>query len=688
MRTDLDRLLLLLSLAPLLASCSRNGDAPTAVSPAEGPARGGDVVTISGSFGDQPTVTFGDKEATLQSSDGGSIKVKAPPGIAGTVDVSVTVGAQKAVLEKAYTYRALPLTLIDVAWSVLPPLPVEGGGASIADADGNKHADVFQAGRAEGVWIYPNKGLGQFEEPIQITVDAVDSTTALITPVDVNAVATGDFDGDGKTDLFIGATSGTPSQVMLGDGAFGFQISDGALPDIFGTGQRAVVADLDGDGHLDVITTGSATTAKGTAGLVILRNDGGGTFTDVTTLKIPDLPFAPTGVAVADVDGDGDPDLFFGADQEPCRLYLNDGKGAFKRAAPDALPYDPTPGAGIPALGDFDGDGSPDIYLPTTTQDRVLFNDGTGHFTDLTDVRLGPDATAGASATLADLDLDGHLDVAAIDGNGRVRLYRNDGTGRFFDYSQEIAGNDGHLPAIDIAVADLDEDGAPDLFVSRQDLSRAALLVDWSPLSAPDPDKDGVPTGVDNCPTVPNADQASLYGLPFRCDSRTTCAAATGCELHAFSGWAYLFCKTAAPWDAAQAACASFGANLVTVTSADENSFLTSLGAADLWIGYTDAAMEGTFVWADGGDSTFTNWGMSQPDNSGGDENCVELLADGTWNDIVCSGAHAYVCKDLRQKTPGPGTACDCTMGGELPDGGAAVCAPDGGVDGGADAGP
>jgi len=686
-RPDRERLALALSLASLVVACSSGEGKLAAVSPAQGTARGGEVVTLTGSdFPSNPVVRFGETQAAVTSASDTRIEVVAPPGIAGAVDVAVSAGGNQAVFPKAFTYQALPLTLIDVAWARLPPLPVHGGSAAIADGDHNGHLDVFQAARTEGVWIYPNGGKAAFGTPQLVSVNAAPTmgTPATTPPVDVRSVVAADLDGDGKIDLFLGTTGGTPSQVLLGDGAFGFTPSATALPALFGTEQRAVAVDLDGDGALDLVTVGSAATATGTPGVAILLNDGHGTFTDVTQDRLPEGTWSASGVAVGDVDGDGHVDIFFAGDKEPCRLYLNDGKGTFQLASADALPYDAAPSAGIPALGDLDGDGSLDIYLPTATQDRVFFNDGTGHFSDLTDVRLGAEASAGVSATLVDLDLDGHLDAAVVDGAGRVRVYRNDGSGRLFDYSGVIAG-DGTLPVGDVAVADLDEDGVPDLFASRPDLSRAALLVNWSPLSLPDTDGDGVPDAVDSCPSVPNADQADVHNLPFHCASATTCAAATGCELQALAESSYLFCnKAAATWTDAAAACTALGATLVTVTGADEDAFLVSIGATGAWIGYTDTAVKGTFAWTSGDGSTYADWGMGKPDTTAGDD-CVVLLADGTWSNVPCSGTHAYVCQDQRLKPPGPGDACDCSMGSPA-DGGTSACS-DGGADGG-DGGP
>jgi hypothetical protein len=687
------RLALALSLAPLVVSCSGGGDEKLqAISPAKGSARGGDVVTLTGvGFGSSPVVHFGAKAATVQSASDTQIKVTAPPGIAGTVDVEVTVGAKQATLDKAFTYEALPLTLIDVAWARLPPLTVDGGSAAIADGDANGHPDVFQAARTEGVWMYPNAGKAKFGTPKLVAIPAAPAMMGApaTPPVDVRSVVAADLDGDGKIDLFLGTTGATPSQLLLGDGTFGFKVSSTGLPALFGTDQRAVAVDLDGDGDLDLVTVGSAVTAMGAPGVAILLNNGHGTFTDVTAAKIPDATWNASGVAVGDVDGDGDLDLFFAADQEPCRLYLNDGHGTFQRAAPDAIPYDPMPGAGLPALGDIDGDGHLDIYLPTATQDHLFLNDGTGHFTDVTDVSLGPEAAGGVTATLVDLDLDGHLDVAVVDGTGSVRIYRNDGTGRLFDYSGEIAG-DGTLPVVDVAVADLDEDGVPDLFASRSGLSRAALLVNWSPLSLPDTDGDGVPDAVDDCPQVSNADQADAASLPFQCTSATACATATGCELHALGSASYLFCKkTPATWADASTACTALGATLVTIAGADDDAFLVSIGAASAWTGYSDTTTPGTFVWASGSSSAYTNWGTGAPATTAGDD-CVVLLADGTWNNVACTAKNAYVCQDLRLKPALPGDACTC--GTEpIPDGGTSGCddgGTDGGLDGGADGGP
>ena len=652
-RTDRRPILAILAFAPLLASCGSPASteiALTSVSPERASARGGDTITLQGSgFGSSPTVRFGDIEAMVKTATDTQIEVVAPRTIAGKVSVEVEVTKKHARLDDGFTFEALPLEFVDVAWQRLPPLPIDGG--LVAIADGN----VFQAARREGVWVFANDGHGALATPTLLPADA--------DPFDVYSVLAQDLDGDGAVDLFLGATSKTPSRILFGAGALGFAPSLGALPVLFGAEQTAIAVDLDEDADLDLVTVGSATTSDGAPGVILLLNDGLGHFTDVTGERFPGAAFNAAGVAAGDVDGDGHIDLFFAGATEASRLYLGDGHGVFQRSGPDALPHDPAPGAGIPALGDLDGDGSLDIYLPTSGHDRVLSNDGTGRFVDLTDIRLGPDATAGRSAVLADLDLDGHLDVVVVARPGGLRVLHNDGTGRLFDYSGEVAGYGSGLLDAGVAAFDIDSDGDLDLFVSREGFARAALFVNLSPQALHDEDGDGFPDDVDSCPAASSPDQANVDSLPFRCDSTATCQAETKCDLVAHGTSAYLLCSgVKASWADAASACAARGGHLATISSAEQNAFILSLGAADVWLGFTDAATEGTYVWSSG-QSTYTSWGTMQPDDAGGNEDCAVFLADGTWNDAPCGEVRGYICEDVRQRVPDPGDACDaCSM--------------------------
>jgi hypothetical protein len=269
--------------------------------------------------------------------------------------------------------------------------------------------------------------------------------------------------------------------------------SKAVLPTFVGTDESVASADLDGDGDRDLVLVGVGVTATVAPGIAVVANDGKGTFTDITK-KLPGGTFAATGVAIGDVDGDQD--LFVGSDAESSRLYINDGTATFQHASADALPIDPL-GAGIPAMGDLDGNGTIDIYVPSSGSDHLLSNDGTGIFTDLSELRLGQGDADGATASIVDFGLDGRNDLIVIDRSGTLFLYRNDASDRFFDYSDQVVGSLSGAANASLSVGDFDNDGDRDVFLSRGDLTAAALVVNASPMATTDTDGDGVPDRVD-----------------------------------------------------------------------------------------------------------------------------------------------------------------------------------------------
>ena len=94
----------------------------------------------------------------------------------------------------------------------------------------------------------------------------------------------------------------------------------------------------------------------------------------------------------------------------------------------------------------------------------------------------------------------------------------------------------------------------------------------------------------------------------------------------------------------AQAYAQSFGANLISVQSAAENAdlvqALSNQGYSSnvIWIGYSDAITEGSFVWYDGAPLSYSNWAPGEPNDAGGVEDCTQIYPDGSWNDLNCAG--------------------------------------------------
>jgi gliding motility-associated-like protein len=94
----------------------------------------------------------------------------------------------------------------------------------------------------------------------------------------------------------------------------------------------------------------------------------------------------------------------------------------------------------------------------------------------------------------------------------------------------------------------------------------------------------------------------------------------------------------------AQAYAQTFGANLISVQSAAENAdlvqALSNQGYASnvIWIGYSDAVTEGSYVWYDGAPLSYSNWAPGEPNDAGGVEDCTQIYPDGSWNDLNCVG--------------------------------------------------
>ena len=102
-------------------------------------------------------------------------------------------------------------------------------------------------------------------------------------------------------------------------------------------------------------------------------------------------------------------------------------------------------------------------------------------------------------------------------------------------------------------------------------------------------------------------------------------------------------------WEEARTSCLSLGGDLASVGSEEENNFIASLSSVELWLGGTDSAQEGTFVWSDGTAWTYQNWNSKEPNNLG-NEDCVHMLHDkwntnGKWNDRKCTHVTAFLCE-------------------------------------------
>ena len=331
--------------------------------------------------------------------------------------------------------------------------------------------------------------------------------------LDVNGLAGGvimeDFDGDGFLDLMVSDWS-LYGQLRLfhnnGDGTFAERTAEAGLTGLV-SGLNLMQTDYNNDGLPDVfIPRGAWLGGSGHFPKSLLRNNGDGTFTDVTEEAGLLSPYPSQTAVWLDYDGDGWLDVFIGnessnGEKNPCELYHNNHDGTFTECAAQCGVQVNRFIKGV-ASADFNHDGRPDLYLSNRNGSNLLFrNDGP---------RAGSDGTKWAFTEVAaqagvgtqnasfptaffDYDNDGWEDILVTgysirdvgdicaDYLGlphdaeRARLYRNNHDGTFKDVTQ-AAGLYKVIHAMGLNYGDLDNDGWLDFYAGTGDPDLATLI--------------------------------------------------------------------------------------------------------------------------------------------------------------------------------------------------------------------
>lgn len=238
-------------------------------------------------------------------------------------------------------------------------------------------------------------------------------------------VATADMDGSGNTDIItIDATNRQVDLLWVSkDGSFRLAIQD--FSDI-GNMTALAVADVNGDGRPDVVISNGKDSASG---IRVLLNSGDGTLApDVTYASESAAGLGPVSVTVADLNGDGRPDIIAAnANSGTVSVLSNKGDGTF--AAPVIYPAGIRPVA--VAVGDLNGDGFPDLVVADASGNSVLvlLNKGDGSFAAPVSLIVGSHPVA---LSLADVDGDGQLDIIVADqGDNTIAVLSGHGDGSF-----------------------------------------------------------------------------------------------------------------------------------------------------------------------------------------------------------------------------------------------------------------
>ncbi|MFZ0199952.1 MAG: FG-GAP-like repeat-containing protein [Candidatus Sulfotelmatobacter sp.] len=294
-----------------------------------------------------------------------------------------------------------------------------------------------------------------------------------------SAVAVADVNGDGVPDVVVANTcvsssncaNGTVS-VLLGKGNGTFK-----SPVTYSSGGQAAVsiavADVNGDGKLDLLVANQTGESNGDGSIAVLLGNGNGTFQPAVTYDAGDS--VTSSLAVADLNGDGKPDVVLAnSGRGTVTVLLANGGGTFQQAVVYGS------GGEIPvsvAVADLNGDGNPDIIVANWYSGTlgVLLSKGNGTFQ--TAVTYSSGGASPDSVVVADVNGDGKPDLIAAncgssqngygcgETDGVVSVLPGYGDGTF---QPAVTFDSGAFNDISVAVADVNEDGKPDVLVGNQ----------------------------------------------------------------------------------------------------------------------------------------------------------------------------------------------------------------------------
>jgi hypothetical protein len=428
------------------------------------------------------------------------------------------------------TAEAAPFFADVTAFSLPSPQPCvdpdtgEGEGCytnwlALSDLDGDGDLDImtangggyYETGNAESSVVYFNDGTGAFRD---VTASTFAGATSRLRQVSI-----GDVDGDGDFDLYQPGAYGVDADKLWIQGPSGV-FADEALTRLpAASASRAGsshLADLDGDGDIDLVTGDWADASETSISrLVLFLNDGSGVFSQVAeqaetaSERLPatlpgDGPSGtywgrrPIDLDTADIDGDFDLDILVNHRDGMSRILLNDGHANFSdgnefaaianadstTTVESKYPEKRGPYVYNQELCDIDNDGDLDLLLdnagarpeeagpvpadaPPENWTELLLNDGSGRFTDVSRARIFGEPGADDNAVkCVDVNNDGHYDllVASLT-NTSEKLLLNDGTG-IFNYVAD-AFPPGADPTLGIDIGDLDGDGIFDIVTGQ-----------------------------------------------------------------------------------------------------------------------------------------------------------------------------------------------------------------------------
>jgi Tfp pilus assembly protein PilF len=391
----------------------------------------------------------------------------------GDLALARPLAVQTPRLIASATYRAGPAKQL-ISVSPAPGAPstpaaaaLSFGGAAFADVDRDGTVDLLLP-----AWLPESRGLsfyfrGQggsfFPGPTNAGLEFLESPLVC---------AVGDFNNDEIPDLFVACVGTNHLYQGQTNGIFLEATGPAGITAGRGTPRSALWLDADHDGDLDLFVCVAGGPNQ------LFNNNGDGGFTNIAVAAGVALPDGGAVMVLpGDLDGDRDMDLVLLRADAPAKVFLNDLLGKYREADLQGLDMRGDLGG---ALQDFNGDGTLDLLVlgGSPAELKLFLGDGRGRFKPAEAFAESTRVTASWGPLLgvrvADLDLDGDLDIACFGAEGHVLL--NDGAGRFVlqprvwtrSAGTELAG---------MELCDLNGDFVPDLLLlERRQISRASVV--------------------------------------------------------------------------------------------------------------------------------------------------------------------------------------------------------------------